>query len=409
MLRYRLLIYLLGPLLIGYFIVVAVRNRDSRYLLQRLGFNYPRPDTRPIWIHCASVGEINTALPLLDELELVYPGTELLITTNTPTGASVFDRYRRDHWTHVYLPMDWMCAVSRFFSSINPKAALILETELWPELYSACDKRDIPLAIINARLSNRTLSAKPWLRKLYEQILSIPSAVLTRTRIDHQAYCQLGAKKENTVFVGNLKFAQRKFSSQKTIEIDRPFVLAASTHDDEEVQLVKMWMQLGLRDHLLVIAPRHPERRAEIVAGISPYCHNIALRSRRDLYSSETEVFLLDTIGELSRVMQEAELVFIGGSLIDRGGHNLLEAARFSRPILFGPHMFNFQEEVDLFLENDCAIQVEDINQLATVIRDLIDDKDKRAALGNRAGDLLTTRSGMEKKYLEHLQEFGVL
>ncbi|HEX5635583.1 MAG TPA: glycosyltransferase N-terminal domain-containing protein, partial [Gammaproteobacteria bacterium] len=323
---YRVLNYLLWPLWFFYTLRVARRERNSRYFKQRLGYAYPVISTSPVWIHCASVGEVNTWLPLHQAFSRRYPALHFVITTNTPTGSQIVARHALHNTTHVFLPMDTASAVSRFYSHIKPRLALVMETELWPELYRQCQEKNIPLVIVNARLSHKTRNVNDWVKQLYAMALQKVSQVLCRTQADADAFIELGAAANKVKVIGNLKFATQSDSTHQPPShfTDRPYVLAASTHSDEEYQLAKMWPSASAQNHLLVIAPRHPKRRDDILRQLQPLAMQIAVRSRGDVITAATQIYLADTLGELLSFMTRADVVIMGGSLVQRGGQNLL-------------------------------------------------------------------------------------
>ncbi|TNF38288.1 MAG: 3-deoxy-D-manno-octulosonic acid transferase [Gammaproteobacteria bacterium] len=402
---YRLLIWFFWPVLFVYTLRLALRYKSLRYLRQRLGFGYRSLPDKPIWIHCASVGEVNTALPLVQLLVEKYPQQQVIISTNTCTGAAIVERNPLHNVQHCYLPLDSVFAVNRFLGMLRPQLAIMLETELWPTLYGACRKKSIPLVIINARLSARTLEAKGFIRKEYAKSLRIVDHVLARSSVDKSSFLQLGADENAVEVTGNLKFAHRAQASVKTLShfTERPYVLAASTHDDEELQLASVWQQLQRKDYLLVIAPRHPERGLLIARQLEALHLNIALRSRQDVIDDATDVYIADTIGELTNFIDRAELVFMGGSLIARGGQNLLEPARLQRPIIVGPHMENFQAEVDLFLQHQACVQVQDKNELALQLAYLLEHEEKRQQLVMAASRLMAEQGTIAETYLNKL------
>jgi 3-deoxy-D-manno-octulosonic-acid transferase len=407
MLRYRLLIILLSPLILGQISWKAISNKQRRYFWQRLGFGYANLPQQCLWFHCASVGEVNTLLPLLKNLQLKSNQLRFIITTNTITGGNIVRQQQLDYLFHSYLPFDWIFSVKRFIKTVNPATLYVLETEIWPNLFSLCRNKGIEIHIINARLSSKTTTAKSWVKSLLETALSKVNTIAARTPQDAHAYALLGADKNKITTLGNLKFTtalhtkpdissasqqstdhQLKddtFSKNRGFAIERGFVLVASTHDDEELQIYTLWKQLD-RQELLVIAPRHPERAASIVKKLS--CDRLSIRSKQQPITDETEVFLLDTVGELKTYLKNAKLVIMGGSFIPVGGHNILEPASYNRAIITGPHMENFRQELALMLDNKAIIQVASYNELAAQSGRLLDDAKARQALQQNTAKL---------------------
>jgi 3-deoxy-D-manno-octulosonic-acid transferase len=403
--RYNLLLRLLSLPILGYTVWQMWRAGNKRYLLQRFGFSYPRVEQKPIWWHAASVGEVNALLPLVELLQKRYPDVPQVVSTVTPTGAEVVRKRYPKNITHVYLPIDWISCINRFLKAIDPQCALVMETELWPNLYRQSYHNNIPLILINGRVSSRTLTARDWLKNIYAITLSYVTAILARSDQDRDGFISLGAKPESIKVIGNIKFAANTSSKipATTSNIPRPYVLAASTHDNEEVRIIQLWQSLQPKTHLLVIAPRHPKRMQAILQEISGLTDKIALRSKDDPVENETEVYFVDTLGELTAFMQGADVVFMGGSLVNVGGHNILEPAALSKAIVFGPHMENFTDEAELFLANDAALQVSTDQELAECLKKLLASPDRRTALGIHAKELLFKHQGVAQHYLDQL------
>lgn len=404
---YRILNLMLWPLWFGYTLRIAWREKNFRYFMQRLGFFFPAQSGLPVWIHCASVGEVNTWLPLHQLLVRQYPDLQFVITTNTPTGAKIVTNQSLANTQHVFLPMDTFTAVWRFFYRIKPRLALVMETELWPELYRQCHENNIPLIIVNARLSHKTLDANDWLKNLYATALQQTSQILCRSQMDADAYVRLGAARDKVSVTGNLKFAAAGNLQPEPPKdfTDRSYVLAASTHADEEWQLAKMWQALNTQERLLVIAPRHPQRRDEILQQLQSLNMLIAVRSRGDAITPATQIYLADTLGELVSFMARADVVLMGGSLVKRGGQNLLEPARLGKAIIVGPHMYNFAAETELFIQHNACLQVQDVNDLATVLQSCLINPDMRMELGRNAQQLMQAQCDMADRYLKVLRE----
>ncbi|MDQ1362622.1 MAG: 3-deoxy-D-manno-octulosonic-acid transferase [Pseudomonadota bacterium] len=404
---YRILNILLWPLWFFYTLRVAWREKNLRYFSQRLGYDFPVQSTAPVWVHCASVGEVNTWLPLHQQFAQQYPGLHFVITTNTVTGAQIVAKQALRNTRHVFLPMDTVMAVSRFFHRIRPRLALIMETELWPELYRQCQQQNVPLVIINARLSHKTRNANDWVKQMYSMALHQVSQVLCRTREDADAYIGLGADAGKVKVVGNLKFSAVNNQRQESPVnfTGRPYILAASTHADEEWQLAKLWQTLDTQNRLLVIAPRHPLRRDAILRQLQPLNLRVAVRSRGDAILPETQIYLADTLGELVSFMMQADVVLMGGSLVPRGGQNLLEPARLGRAIIVGPHMFNFAAETELFLQHRACLQARNTDELAEVLQTCLTDAGRRIELGRRAQQLMQEQRDMAERYLKLIGE----
>jgi 3-deoxy-D-manno-octulosonic-acid transferase len=384
------------------------RKGGKKYFAQRFGYCLPHPETPPIWLHAASVGEVNAAWPLLERLRREYPQYPFLITTNTATGARTALARLGDTITHAYLPLDYAYAVKRFLNAARPRCALIMETELWPNLYAQCRRREIPVYLLNGRL-DKTLQLPGFLRPVLRDCLQNATHILARGRVDRENFIRYGANPQMVTELGNIKFAAPPVAhTSKPIALpNRPYVLAASTHADEEYRLAKIWTALGRKDHLLAIAPRYPERRDTILKHLARLPLKVAVRSRGDNADEHCDVYLLDTLGELNAFMAEATLVFMGGSLVPRGGQNLLEPARLGKAIITGPHTFTFNAEVAELLAGDALIQVTDDSQLQQVLLELLNHPDKAGKLGENASALMKSRQHIVNDYLQTLKGLG--
>ncbi len=386
MFLYRLLNLLLFPLTFGYVCWKAVRHKQLRYLLQRMGLGLTGIPKNCCWLHCASVGEVNTALPLLQELHRRKPAQNFLITTNTPTGANIVYRQQQPYLYHAYLPFDWLLSVTLFISSLKPTELYVLETELWPNLFCACHSNRVPIVIINGRLSPRTTATFEWVRNVLGRLLRLTDHIYARSEADQAAFVQLGAHADKVSTLGNLKYSPPALHAVEKPDISTEYVVAASTHDNEELKILRCWLTLE-RHELLVIAPRHPERRDEIVQQLGKLTDAIALRSRNDAITAATKVYLLDTVGELNHWFADAPLVIMGGSFIPRGGHNLLEPAHFGKAVIFGPSMENFQDEARLMLNEHAAVQVNSIDALCRKLQHFLTNQDALRSLENNVAE----------------------
>lgn len=408
-LRYRALLVLLLPVIF----IITIRNALRRnggwcFVFERFGFYRTQPLTsRPLWLHAASVGEVNAALPLIRLLRQQYPEDLLLVTTATATGARILQK-QATGVMRAYLPLDYGYAVRRFLQRFKPRACLVMETELWPRLFAEIRRTRIPLLIINARLSIKTLTRGRWARRIYAACLENVDRIFARAELDRQGFIQLGASAEHIEVLGNIKFSAAADiqAPDYTRPFSRPYILAVSTHADEEWQLARLWQKLDTGEHILVIAPRHPERRHAILKQFNSLGLEIAVRSRNAVPSSSTRLYLADTLGELSGLMQHAEWVFMGGSLIPHGGQNLLEPAALGKAIVTGPFMHNFQQELAVLKAADAIVQVQDIHALAEVFMMLLRDHDRCQQLGEQALKTIAMHRDIALRYGQALKPF---
>lgn len=401
---YTLLLWVLGLPIMMFTAGQALRRGGGRYLLQRLGWRFARRDDRPIWLHATSVGEVLAAQVLVEKLLACCAPTRIVLTTTTATGASIARARLPAEVDHAFLPIDWPGAVARFLRATQPRCALIMETELWPNLYAACGARRIPLLVVNGRISKRTLRAGVWVRSLYREALRHTTLVLARSETDGAAFVALGAPTERVRVIGNIKFAAPTSAEPDTTPIiARPYVLAASTRPDEELRIARRWQDIHHGDRLLVIAPRHPQRAAQILAQLGTLGLHIAVRSRGDAIAPDTDIYLADTLGEMGALMHGALLVFVGGSLVPLGGHNVLEPARAGRAIIFGPHIDNFRDETRWLLQHDAALQVRDEDELVARLNELLADPARAQMLGERAHAAMQPFNNIADRYVESI------
>lgn len=409
--RYRVLVVILCPLLIIYTVWRALKDGGKRYFLQRLGFGYGTSNTTAtspptLWIHAASVGEVFTVLPLIQRIK-----RPLLVTTMSPTGAFVLHQQQLPHVKHVYLPLDFPGACKRFIKHMNISEGWIVETEIWPWLYSTAYAKSVPLTIINARLSKRTSDqSNGLLATTYASALAAVR-ILARSAQDAVGFANLGACTTKISVVGDLKYAKPddaySTSSAHKPLLTRRFVLAASTHDSEEIQLAQQWSrQLAAtnQDALLVIVPRHPERGAAIVRDLTDAGIDAALRSQTSAIPASCQIYVADTLGELQAWYSQATACFVGGSLITRGGHNMLEPARANCPIVVGHHTFNFNDIVDSMIAAQAIVIAKDAQEVVLFLIDAFNDKEAYRPMTQRAGEQARRFESIVDAYLEKLQ-----
>ena len=401
---YRILTIFLWPLFFIYTLKIALRDKSSRYLFQRLGFHYSPQKNNPIWIHCASVGEVNTYLALHLKLLERFPDKNFIITTNTVTGANTVSRHKFSRTHHCFLPIESKFAIQHFLNKTNPSLCLIMETEIWPLLYQISHANNIPISIINARLSHRTLSANNWVKSIYKTSFTYVDKILCKSNLELSHFKSLGAHSSQLSVAGNLKFASTNNNLNSTAIYleNHKYCVAASTHNDEELQLATLWKKLN-PNILLVIVPRHPNRSKQIQKQLVSLNIEYAVRSQRSTLQNNTKIYLADTLGELTNFMLGAEFVFIGGSLIEHGGQNILESCRLGKATLCGPHMFNFTDEVDFLLENNACIQVNNITELESEILSYFEKPERFISIANNAKNALQKQNKIIDVYIDRI------
>jgi 3-deoxy-D-manno-octulosonic-acid transferase len=406
-LAYRLLTILLFPLVFIYTLKRANQDGDQRYFWQRLGWRIPIRKDRPVWIHCASVGEVNAARPLVLALLEAYPECAIVLTSVTPTAAKVVKNNFPDSVQHVYLPFDTRTAVRRFLRHIQPRVGLIFETEIWPSLFAEAQHRTVSLVIVNGRLTQKTVAAPRWVRTFISEALQAVDMVLAKSNADAQAYQQLGVASSRVAVLGNIKFAAvNQVEADLPRLIVRDYWLAASTHHNEESLLGKLIKDDVVKGELLVIAPRHPDRGSAIEAQLQKWDIRFVVRSRDEAILDDTQVYLADTLGELSAFMRYAGFVFMGGTLVPVGGHNLLEPAALGKAIVCGPYLDNVKEEAALLRSAEALIEIADIEELALIVERWRFSSQQFSQQGRAAADAVATQTDVLERYTDILSGF---
>ncbi len=385
-----------------------------RYIQERLGYCKTDQHER-IHVHAASVGEVITVLPLIEKMQLLNPAVKFLISTNTPTGSAILkDRLQgkdrlQNNVSQAYLPIDFSGATKRFFARKNITGLWVVETEIWPWLFTRAKQNNIPIAMVNARLSYRSSGKLAnFFNHTYACALADVS-VFARSAEDATRFAQRGAHPNNISVVGNLKYAAMENIQTPSALLTRDYVLAASTHEDEEHQLAQAWLNLSI-DQLLVIVPRHPERGARLVKKLNalqqqnqPDLPDIALRSRGEQPGIGSKLYLADTLGEMHHWYAHASAAFVGGSLIKRGGHNVLEPSRFATPVIVGPHTFNFSEEVTLLHNAQAIVKAENVDEVIQLLTRAGSDTHWAQDLGKRAKTVINAQTDVVDRYIASL------
>ncbi|MCA1713642.1 MAG: lipid IV(A) 3-deoxy-D-manno-octulosonic acid transferase [Gammaproteobacteria bacterium] len=388
---YSAALYVLVPVTVYHLIWRGFRQRDyfQRWNERYAAYRDP-PHSATVWLHAVSVGEVNAAAPLVNALLAQRPDLRLLVTTITPTGSARLRALWAEQVEHVYLPYDLPGAVARFLAHYRPCLALILETELWPNLLFGCRDHGIPVYIVNARLSERSLRGYRLLRPLVARALRTVRRVAAQSRADAARFVRLGAQEATVEVTGNLKFdialgdGLRAFAAAFRERAGaRPAWIAASTHVEEEAAVLAIHRRLRARwpDLLLLWAPRHPERFRAVAQQAVDAGWRVATRRLTQWPDRNDVVFVVDTLGELMHYYGCADVAFVGGSLQDIGGHNLLEPAALGTAIVTGPHLHNFSE-IAARLEQAGALRIgADADAVGAAIEALLADPDARAAM----------------------------
>ncbi len=367
---------------------------------ERLGHCPWRLDGGAIWIHAVSVGEVEAAIPLIEALRARHPERPFIVTTTTPTGSARIREAFGGQIHHAYLPYDLPRPLERFLERSRPACLLVLETEIWPNLFALCERRSIPTIIVNARLSARSAARYGHLGRFIRRTLGHCRTIACQAPADADRFRGLGVDEERIAITGNIKFdrplpediasraAELRRLWQKGDGPSRFVWLAASTHEGEEAICLEAFERCRhhIPDLLLCLVPRHPERFSDVETLCRRAGHAVARRSRIPAGGAADAAILIgDTMGELLAFYATADIAFVGGSLVPTGGHNVLEPAALARPILFGPAMFNFATIARQLLEHEAAIEVGSAEALAETITDLYRDAEERTRMGEAA------------------------
>ena len=342
----------------------------------------PRPEGKLFWLHGASVGESVSMLPLINRILETYPDAHVMVTTGTVTSADVMQKRLPERAFHQFIPIDNPIFTTRFVKHWRPDVALWFESEFWPAVLSSIKRKNIPLILINGRISNKTFKRWQQFDFICKELLACFDLCLGQSEEDAYRLKVLGAKE--TICLGNLKYAglplpiDEKAKKEMLDQIKkRPFWLASSTHNDEELRIAKVHKRLKEQfpDLLTIIAPRHPNRGEEIASEIAKLDLTTALRSNGDKITPKTDIYIANTIGEMGLWYDIANIVFIGGSLVPHGGQNFIEPSRVRDAVIVGPHMHNFTDAMNRAKKADAIIQVSDTTELEEMVRELLSNE----------------------------------
>lgn len=406
---YSFLFYCSIPFVISRLLWRSLKNPAYRQRwLERFGFYAQTYTQDVIWFHAVSVGECEALFPLIHLLQSRQPQLSILITTTTPTGSARVKTVLGDSVQHVYLPYDLPDVITRFLKTFKPKIAVIVETEIWANLYHACAKKQIPLYLINARLSEKSVRGYQKVPFLAIPALNTITKIATQTESDKERFIEIGANPNIVKNLGNIKFdvtisdaaLNQGFALKTELFKNRFVLLAASTHEGEENLLLDCYKKLKLHipELLLAIAPRHPERFAVVENLAKNTGLTIVTRTSQQSCTKETDIFLIDTLGELKLFYATADIAFVGGSLIPIGGHNVLEPAAVGVPVLFGLEMHNFTFIAEKMLATQAAIQCNNIAELEIQIAELYNQPELRNTLTVNAKKFVAQNQGATEK-----------
>jgi 3-deoxy-D-manno-octulosonic-acid transferase len=418
-LLYSVVLYILIPFVVLRLFFLSMRKPAYRQRIQeRFGYVQKRPDSSlpVIWIHAVSVGEVNASKPLVDLIARSYPHYQLLITTMTPTGAEAVHNHFGNKVVHTYIAYDLPDAVHRFILRIKPSLLVVMETEIWPNLFYICRKNNIPVVIANARMSEKSFTGYKRLGGLTCNTLSNVSYVIAQGQADAERLVALGTDRNRIKVSGSIKFdiefpeAIRVQGAllRKKLFMNRPVWIAASTHGGEEQLILQAFGRIVKQhpDCLLIIAPRHPDRSTMIAELSEQSGFTTVRKSLGQKVDDQVKIYLLDTLGDLPEYYAASDLAFVGGSLIPHGGHNMLEPACLGVPVVTGPHNHNFSDISALLQRNGVAWVVTDTDQLVNRVNLLLTDKKLRDDAGDKGRKLVEANRGSIHRLMEILHPY---
>jgi len=411
---YSLIIWLSIPFALLKILVKDSHDPSWKFKLKnQLGF-VQKISGKVIWIHCVSVGEFNASKPLIDVLLVEYPKHRILISTTTMTGSIAVKNHYNDKVNHCFFPFDSKLIIKSFLNKINPEICILMETEIWPNLIHLLNEKNIPVALINARLSKKSFDQYQRLSpKLINESLRKFTLVCSQNTFSSDRLITLGANKEKLLTTGSLKFDINAsidtdlVNSLKQMTGERSVVVFASTRDGEEKLIIENYLKYKSRfNSLFLIVPRHPERFEEAANIAKAAGLKVKRRSKGEDCNEDTDILIGDSMGEMLAYYSISDIAFIGGSLTDNGCQNMLEAASLSKPIIFGPSIYNFEEISKQLLENEASIQVTNADELMQTISELLINDSRRDMLGANARKTFEDNQGAVNNVLEAITPY---
>ncbi len=428
---YKILVYILFFAALPILPLLYLFSEKRRAtILFRLGFNTgfspKNTSEKRLWIHALSVGEVKSAAPLIAALRTEHSRLDIVFTATTKTGFDMANQLFRTQKEHLvnqlgYFPFDIGFCVKKIGRQISPDAIVLVETDLWPNFLYQAQKNRTPVVLINARLSNRSLNGYLMFKKAVSIFFSPITRILAQTNLDMERFRQLGIKKSKISVVGNIKFDQetlilskKEIKGLKEAFFIRPktrILIAGSTHEGEEKILSNIFEKIKNRfpELVMIVVPRDPERAGKITPLFLSKGLAAAVMSEMKAQKSSPDVVIVDKMGELSRLYSICDIAFIGGSMVRQGGHNPLEAAAFSKPVLFGRDMSDFLLISKLLVDQGGARQVASETELLEEIQDLLSHKQKCSQMGINSFKVFSQNSGAVKRVIDHLEHLKIV
>lgn len=414
---YTLLFYLMLPFI---FLRLIWRSRKApayrQRLWERLGFGSVRSN-HSIWIHCVSLGETIAATPLIKALKSLYPQHDIIITNMTPTGSARVKSTFGDSVLNCYIPYDVPDAIQRFIKRINPQILVVMETELWPNLFAACKQHHIPVFVMNARLSEKSARGYRKIKSITTEIFSAVSGLAVQAHADAERFVEIGMPRERMKITGNMKFdlelpgdlPAKSIALREQLGANRLVWIAASTHPGEDEMMLTAHKIISQQfpNALLILVPRHPERFDAVAEQITQHHFNLQRRSANAACDAATHVFLGDSMGEMLLMYAVSDVACVAGSFVPVGGHNVLEPAALHKPVVTGSYLFNFAEISEMMLQANAMTKVETAEQLAEKIMMLFADKTLRDQMGENAFQVVEKNRGALQRQIDLIHNTG--
>ncbi len=414
------MLYLLLPLVLLRLLWRSKSNIAYRQRIpERLGFVSQDSQRPVIWLHAVSVGETIAARPLIESILKDYPDYRLLVTTTTPTGSAQLKNLFSTRVAHVYFPYDLPDVIARFMRKMNPLMLIVMETEIWPNLYAACNKREVPLLMLNARLSEKSVVGYSKFKSLVSETLANVDVISVRSIMDAERFKRLGASEQQIKVLGNIKYdikpnkQQIAISQQRQKEwgVERKVWVAASTHEGEDKDILMIYAQLLIQfpSLILILVPRHPERFDdvyEMCQALEKQDICTIRHSQVDTYANQNfNIILGDTMGIMQSWFASADVVFVGGSLVPTGGHNPLEAILFGVPVVSGKYMFNFEDMLSTLGDSGLLTLCENTTELKQNITKLLTESNKELLL-KKSEEIMQQHRGVTARLIKLIGEY---
>jgi len=412
---YTIIFYLLTPLIWCYLLFRAIKAPDYRDgFFQRLGILPKSITSNGIMIHCASVGETVAAIPLIKQLLQTYPDYPIIITSTTPTGKKTALDNFGESVNHCYLPIDWPGSCQRFLKKLKPKLVILMETELWPNFLHVCGNNKIPVLLANARLSDKSLNNYAKYPKLTADLFTNVTKVAAQFNSDKKNFMTLGVSSEKLEVTGSIKFdiqiPEVTLSQQQQLKLqwikNRPVWVAASIHPGEfrAVLNAHKFLLKALPDALLIAIPRHPEKFDELKLKCTKERLKFISRTDKQVPDDSIKVVVGDTMGEMAVFCGIADMAFVGGSLIERGGHNPLEPIACGTPVIMGQHYFNFSDVCQILINSELLQVAKSGDELASMMKVSLENKKRLTELSRKAINIIQENSGCVGKMMAQIK-----